>query len=59
MKRNNIIVYLLSISGILVLILALFLEYKVANLIWAEVIDIVDWVLLWEAMDISFFKIEV
>lgn len=56
LKRNNIIVYLLSISGVLVLILALFLEYKVANLIWAEVIDIVAWVLLWEAVDISFFE---
>ena len=56
LKRNNIIAALLTILGIFVLVLQLFFEYKLSNLIWSEFIDIVAWVLLWEAVDISAFE---
>lgn len=55
LKRNNIITVLLTIAGISVLALQLFLEYITNNLLWTEVIDIVAWVFLWEAVDISAF----
>lgn len=55
LKRNNIITVLLTIAGILALALQLFLEYKTDNMLWTEVIDIVAWVFLWEAVDISAF----
>ena len=55
LKRNNIISLLLTLAGIFVLIVQLLFEYKLSSLIWAEVIDIVAWVFLWEAVDISAF----
>lgn len=55
-KRNNIIVLALAWVGILVLALAIFLEYQRDSIIWSEVIDIAAWVLLWEAVDISVFR---
>ena len=42
----------LAITGILTLLLA----FKVDSHIWSEVIDIVAWVLIWEAVDIGAFK---
>ena len=42
-------------AGVAVLAFQLFFEYITRNLIWAEVIDIVAWVLLWEAVDIIAF----
>ena len=55
LKRNNIIVLLLTIAGILALSLRIILEYVTKSLIWVEVIDIAAWVFLWEAVDISVF----
>ncbi|MGN1399547.1 MAG: hypothetical protein ACI4WG_06095 [Erysipelotrichaceae bacterium] len=55
LKRNNIIVALLMAAGIFVLAFALLLEYKIGSLVWGEFIDIVAWVFLWEAVDISAF----
>lgn len=56
LKRNRIITLILSLLGILVLALAIFLEYQNDSIIWSEVVDIVAWVLLWEAVDISVFE---
>ena len=56
LKRNNLIVLVLTWVGILVLALAIFLEYRQDSVIWSEVIDIAAWVLLWEAVDISVFE---
>lgn len=56
LKRNNVIVFLLTIAGILVLSLAIALQYLTDYQVWSEVIDIVAWVLLWEAVDISAFE---
>lgn len=55
LKRNNIITLLLTVMGVTVLALAILFEYRMNSLIWYEVIDIVAWVLLWEAVDISAF----
>lgn len=55
LKRSKIIAVLLALMGILVLGFELFFEYRVGGAIWAEVIDIVAWVLLWEAVDIGLF----
>lgn len=55
LKRNNVIAFFLTLAGVLVLALKIFFEYRVSSLIWSEVVDIVAWVLLWEAVDISFF----
>ena len=55
LKRNNIIVFLLTVAGVIVLALALLLEQTTGSLIWSEVIDIAAWVFLWEAVDISAF----
>ena len=55
LKRNNIIVLLLMIAGIIALSLRIILEYTTNSLIWTEIIDIAAWVFLWEAVDISVF----
>lgn len=55
LRRNNIIALILTVFGVLTLVPAVLLEYQRGSLIWAEVIDIVAWVLLWEAVDISVF----
>ena len=48
--------FLLTIAGILVLSLAIALQYLTDYQVWSEVIDIVAWVFLWEAVDISAFE---
>ena len=52
LKKNYRIAYILGTLGVLVLALAVFLEYRHESVIWAEVIDIVAWVFLWEAVDV-------
>lgn len=54
LAKNRTIAILLALAGILVLALAFFVEYRHGSLIWAEVIDIVAWVFLWEATDLYF-----
>lgn len=56
LHRNNIISSLLLFFGILVLALAIFVDYVFESAIWAEVIDIFAWVLIWEAADTLLFK---
>lgn len=56
LKESKVISHLLLVAGIIVLALAILLQYKANSIIWSEVIDIVAWVLLWEAADISIFK---
>lgn len=56
LKRNNMIMILLTIAGVFVLALQLVFEYKTGNLIWSEVLNIVAWVFLWEAVDIGAFE---
>ncbi|MBQ9121000.1 MAG: hypothetical protein IJY12_01400, partial [Clostridia bacterium] len=56
LKRNSFIVLILMWDGILVLAAAIFLEYRRDSIIWSEVIDIMAWVFLWEAVDIAVFE---
>ena len=56
LKIHNLIALLLALFGVLVLVFAVFLDYRIGSVIWAEVVDIVAWVFLWEAVDIKFFK---
>ena len=51
-RFNLIAVIALIIAGITILALSFLID----NLIWAEVVDIVAWVLIWEATDIGIFK---
>lgn len=55
LKKNNRLSLLLVLVGIMVLAVAIFLEYMANSVIWSEVIDIVAWVFLWEAVDIRAF----
>ena len=52
LKRNGIIILLLTIVGIITLALA----FQIDSNIWSEVVDIAAWVFLWEAVDIGTFK---
>lgn len=56
-KKYNLISLILVFFGLLVLSASIFIEYYFNRLLWAEAIDIVAWVLLWEATDIFIFKI--
>ena len=55
LRRNRWIVLGLALAGMAVLAGALYYEHHVGNAIGTEVIDIVAWVLLWEATDIALF----
>lgn len=56
LRVYNRIALILSLLGVAVLALSIFWEYRTGSRLWSEVIDIVAWVLLWEAVDIKFFK---
>ena len=56
LKKNHWIAFLLGLFGVGVLAGAIVLEYFHESAIWAEVVDIVAWVFLWEAVDISFLE---
>ena len=55
LSRNRTVSLLLAAAGVLVLALALIFEQLIAP-VWAEVLDIVAWVFLWEATDIWFLS---
>ena len=52
LKRNGIIILLLTIAGIITLAFA----FRIDSNIWSEVVDIAAWVFLWEAVDIGVFR---
>lgn len=56
MKRNNVILLILLFLGVAVLAFSIFLSSSLENEVWPEVVDIVAWVLIWEAADIGIFK---
>ena len=56
LKKNRFIVALLSILGILILSLSVYIGYRFEAPLWTEVIDIVAWVFIWEAVDIGVFQ---
>ena len=56
LRRNRLIIWLLATAGVFVLSVAIGMEYWLESRLWSEVIDIVAWVLLWEAVDIGVFS---
>ncbi len=54
-KRYNVMALFMALFGVLVLAASIFIGYRFGSAIWAEVVDIVAWVLLWEATDVKFF----
>lgn len=56
LRRNNFIALLFLAVGVLVIALSIFINYNFESEIWAEVLDIVAWVLVWECVDILLFK---
>lgn len=54
--RYKITAMILAILGVLTLAVAIFISEKFGSPLWSEVIDIVAWVLLWEAVDIMAFR---
>lgn len=54
LKRDYIIAGVLAAVGILVLLLAIFIGYH--SEIWAEVVNIVAWVFVWEAAYLAFLE---
>lgn len=58
-KRNRFAVLLLGIAGIFVLLAEFICDSRIGNPIWTSVIDIVAWVLLWEAVDIGVLEARV
>ncbi len=53
-RRDYVIAGILAIVGILVLVLAVFVGYH--SEIWSEVVNIVAWVFVWEAVYIAFLE---
>lgn len=56
LKRNRIIAGALSLSGMAVLGVSILLDTVFNHMLWSEMINIVAWVLLWEAVDIIVFQ---
>lgn len=56
LKKNALISLALALCGILILGFAIFMDIKGENPIWTEFIDIIAWVLVWEAVDIFVFR---
>lgn len=55
-RYYNTLALFLAIFGVIILAVAVYLGFIADSALWSEVIDIVAWVLLWEAVDIKFFK---
>ena len=55
LKNNKVIAWALGTIGVIALALIVVFE-TFLNSIWAEVVDIFAWVMLWESVDVSVFK---
>ena len=56
LKHNKMLVSLFGLVGVLILALAVYIGYHYDSPVWTEVIDIVAWVFVWEAVDIGAFQ---
>lgn len=56
LKRNAIISIILGVMGVIVLTLMIALDKLIGDSVWWEVIDIVAWVFIWEAVDLWFIE---
>ena len=57
LKRNYIIILLLTLFGVITLIGAYLIENRTGILFLTEIVDIAAWVFLWEAVDIGVFHL--
>ncbi|MGM9636882.1 MAG: hypothetical protein ACI3YK_02740 [Eubacteriales bacterium] len=55
-RRNAILSILLALGGIGILFAIFLFSDYLSNSVWNEVIDIVAWVFLWEAVDLHFLE---
>lgn len=56
LKRNVIISLLLVLSGLITLTLSFLIDNQTGSLFWTEVVNIVAWVFIWEAVHVSAFR---
>ena len=56
LRRNAILALILLLMGIATLTAVIVVDTLFPNTIWAEVVDIVAWVFLWEAADLHFLE---
>lgn len=54
--RNLIASIILGVIGVIMLGVMIWLEETTQSAVWIEVIDIVAWVFVWEAVDIAFLE---
>ena len=57
LKRNYIIILVLTLFGVITLIGAYFIDNRTGISFLMEIVDIAAWVFLWEAVDISVFHL--
>lgn len=50
LRHRRRLAWAMGAVGVLILALAIFWEYRFSSLVWAEFIDIVAWVFIWEAV---------
>ena len=53
LKRNRLLSSVMAFLGIAFLALAVFLGSLPNNSVWSETVDIIAWVFIWEAVDIT------
>lgn len=56
LRRNAVSAAILALLGIAVIGAAFVIQRLLHSPLWTEVVDIIGWVLLWEAVDIIAFK---
>ena len=55
LKHTRRLAWGLGAAGLVVLAIAVFLEHSITSMVWAEFVDIIAWVLLWEGTYIELF----
>ena len=56
LHRNTVISVLLVVTGMIALFFTLLIDSIYGNLFWAEIVDIVAWVFVWESVDVFVFR---
>lgn len=54
--KNNITAVVFLIVGLLILVFSILSKVFIENAIWAEVIDIIAWVFIWESVEFKFIQ---
>jgi len=56
LHRNTMVSVILLAVGMIALLFTLMIDTVYGNLFWAEIVDIVAWVFVWESVDVSVFR---